>query len=70
MGGPPVPIPLDTHPLVLSYNEDLAREAGLMEGDQIKLLIGGDVSSRAPWRPPARQSGAIRSAARCRPVCA
>jgi multiple sugar transport system substrate-binding protein len=35
-------IPLDTHPLVLYYNTDLARKAGLMEGDQLRQISGAD----------------------------
>jgi multiple sugar transport system substrate-binding protein len=33
-------IPLDIHPLVLYYNTDLAKKAGLMDGDQLKELRG------------------------------
>ncbi|CAA9501574.1 MAG: hypothetical protein AVDCRST_MAG13-2294 [uncultured Solirubrobacteraceae bacterium] len=33
-------IPLDTHPLVLYYNTDLAKKAGLMDGDQLRQLNG------------------------------
>ena len=33
-------IPLDTHPLVLYYNTDLAKKAGLMDGDQLRQLKG------------------------------
>jgi multiple sugar transport system substrate-binding protein len=33
-------IPLDTHPLVLYYNTDLAKKADLMDGDQIRELSG------------------------------
>ena len=35
-------IPLDTHPLVLYYNKDLAKKAGLMDGDRLKELNGQD----------------------------
>ena len=33
-------IPLDVHPLVLYYNTDLAKKAGLMDGDQLRELRG------------------------------
>ena len=33
-------VPLDTHPLVLYYNKDLAKKANLLEGDQLKQLKG------------------------------
>ncbi len=35
-------IPLDTHPLVLYYNKDLAKKAGLMDGDRLRQLQGPD----------------------------
>jgi multiple sugar transport system substrate-binding protein len=35
-------IPLDTHPLVLYYNKDLAKKADLMDGDRIRTLQGRD----------------------------
>jgi len=35
-------VPLDTHPLVLYYNTDLAKKAGLMDGDEIRPLQGRD----------------------------
>src|SRR4051812_22417998 len=33
-------IPLDTHPFVLYYNTDLAKKAGLMDGDRLRELKG------------------------------
>lgn len=35
-------IPLDTHPLVLYYNTELAKKADLLEGDQLRPLRGAD----------------------------
>lgn len=35
-------IPLDTHPLVLYYNTDLAKKANLLEGDRLRPIQGAD----------------------------
>ncbi len=35
-------VPLDTHPLVLYYNKDLAKKADLLDGDQLRELRGRD----------------------------
>ena len=35
-------VPLDTHPLVLYYNTELAKKADLLDGDQLRPLQGRD----------------------------
>jgi multiple sugar transport system substrate-binding protein len=35
-------VPLDTHPLVLYYNTDLAKKADLLDGDTLRTLDGSD----------------------------
>lgn len=35
-------VPLDTHPLVLYYDTELARKADLLDGDQLRTLSGAD----------------------------
>jgi multiple sugar transport system substrate-binding protein len=40
-------VPLDTHPLVLYYNTDLAKQADLLDGGQLRPLRGADDVLRA-----------------------
>ena len=52
-------IPLDTHPLVLYYNTELARKADLMDGDQLRPIRGADdmLSTFAAMKKATGESG-------------
>ena len=52
-------IPLDTHPLVLYYNTELAEKAGLMDGDRLRELTGEEevLDAFAAMKEVTGQSG-------------
>jgi multiple sugar transport system substrate-binding protein len=52
-------IPLDTHPLVLYYNTELAKKADLLDGDTLRELDGSDevLAAFAAMKQATGQSG-------------
>ncbi|MCL2552337.1 MAG: extracellular solute-binding protein [Actinomycetia bacterium] len=65
VGGTVYAVPLDTHPFVLFYNEDLARKAGLLNsaGDGLKAMNGKDdfVAALKAMKDAGAQYGAVMS---------
>src|SRR3712207_1732369 len=52
-------VPLDTHPLVLYYDTELAKKAGLMDGDTLRTLDGSDevLDAFGEMKKVTKQSG-------------
>jgi multiple sugar transport system substrate-binding protein len=50
-------IPLDTHPFVLFYNTEICKKAGLLDGDQLRPLVGEAAFVDAMRRAKAASGG-------------